>query len=190
MDSIFFNGLHVSLVSYVAQLVKNPPATQEDLGSIPGLGRSPGEGQDYPLQYSCLESSMDCIVHGVTKSQKRLSDFDFLVTICGYLCFLPRDSLCVFTGNRHKEAVLMFKLILYFFLWFLLTFLYIFHENSLFWMCIMLFNVSISIYSIKVTLSTGNDASTFMLHRDSQCPLNQQILQCMEGFHTASMSSS
>ena len=60
MDSIFFNGLHVSLVSYVAQLVKNPPAMQEDLGSIPRLGRSPGEGQDYPLQYSCLESSMDC----------------------------------------------------------------------------------------------------------------------------------
>ena len=35
-----------------------------DLGSIPGLGRSPGEGKDYPLQYSGLENSMDCIVHG------------------------------------------------------------------------------------------------------------------------------
>ena len=40
-----------------------------DLGSIPGLGRSPGEGKGYPLQYSGLENSMDCIVHGVTKSQ-------------------------------------------------------------------------------------------------------------------------
>ena len=40
-----------------------------DLGSIPGLGRSPGEGKDYPLQYSGLENSMDCIVHGVTESQ-------------------------------------------------------------------------------------------------------------------------
>ena len=39
-----------------------------DLGSIPGLGRSPGEGKGYPLQYSGLENSMDCIVHGVTKS--------------------------------------------------------------------------------------------------------------------------
>ena len=39
-----------------------------DLGSIPGLGRSPGEGENYPLQYSGLENSMDCIVHGVTKS--------------------------------------------------------------------------------------------------------------------------
>ena len=40
-----------------------------DLGSISGLGRSPGEGKGYPLQYSGLENSMDCIVHGVTKSQ-------------------------------------------------------------------------------------------------------------------------
>ena len=40
-----------------------------DLGSIPGLGRSPGEGKGYPLQYSGLENSMDCIVHGVAKSQ-------------------------------------------------------------------------------------------------------------------------
>ena len=40
-----------------------------DLGLIPGLGRSPGEGNGYPLQYSCLENSMDCIVHGVAKSR-------------------------------------------------------------------------------------------------------------------------
>ena len=45
-----------------------------DLGSIPGLGRSPGEGKGYPLQYTGLENSMDCIVHGVTKSQTQLSD--------------------------------------------------------------------------------------------------------------------
>ena len=38
-----------------------------DLSSIPGLGRSPGEGKGYPLQYSGLENSMDCIVHGVSK---------------------------------------------------------------------------------------------------------------------------
>ena len=49
-----------------------------DLGSIPGLGRSPGEGKGYPLQYSGLENSMDCIVHGVAKSQIRLSDFHSL----------------------------------------------------------------------------------------------------------------
>ena len=49
-----------------------------DPGSIPGLRRSPGEGKGYPLQYSGLENSMDCIVHGVTKSQTQLSNFHFL----------------------------------------------------------------------------------------------------------------
>ena len=48
-----------------------------DLGLIPGLGRSPEEGKGYPLQYSGLENSMDCIVHGVAKSQTQLSDFHF-----------------------------------------------------------------------------------------------------------------
>ena len=48
-----------------------------DLGLIPELGRSPGEGKGYPLQYSGLENSKDCIVHGVTKSRTRLSDFHF-----------------------------------------------------------------------------------------------------------------
>ena len=48
-----------------------------DRDSIPGLGRSPGEGNGYPLQYSSLENSMDCIVHGVAKNWTRLSDFHF-----------------------------------------------------------------------------------------------------------------
>ena len=48
-----------------------------DLGSIPGLGRRSGEGNSYPLQCSYLENSMDCIVHGITKSPTRLSDFHF-----------------------------------------------------------------------------------------------------------------
>ena len=47
------------------------------LGSIPGLGRFPGEENSYPLQYSGLENFMDCIVHGVAKSQTRLSDLHF-----------------------------------------------------------------------------------------------------------------
>jgi len=46
-----------------------------DPGSIPGLGRSTGEGKGYPLQYFGLENSMDCIVHGVAKSWIQLSDF-------------------------------------------------------------------------------------------------------------------
>ena len=43
----------------------------------PGLGRSPGEGKGHPLQYSGLENSTDCIVHGVTKSWTGLSNFHF-----------------------------------------------------------------------------------------------------------------
>ena len=66
-------------------VVKNPPADAGDAGSIPGLERSPGEGNGYPLQYSCLENSMDRgawqpTVHGVEKSQTQLSDFTFTFT--------------------------------------------------------------------------------------------------------------
>ena len=52
-----------------------------DLGLIPGLGRSPGEGKGYPLYYSGLENSMGCIVHGITKSQTQLSDFHLSVQL-------------------------------------------------------------------------------------------------------------
>ena len=53
-----------------AELVKKKSACNVgDLGLIPGLGRSPGEGKGYPLQYSGLDNSMDCIVHGVANSQ-------------------------------------------------------------------------------------------------------------------------
>ena len=48
-----------------------------DLCSIPGLGRSPGEAKGYPLQYSGLENSMECIVHGVKTSRTQLSNFHF-----------------------------------------------------------------------------------------------------------------
>ena len=74
-------ALQYSLASLVAQLVKNLPTVWKTwvqyLASIPGLGRFPGEGKGYPLQYSGLENSMDCIAHGVTKSQTRLSKFHF-----------------------------------------------------------------------------------------------------------------
>ena len=51
-----------------------------DLSSIPGLGKSPGEGKGYPLRYSGLENSMDCIVQRISKSQTRLSNFHFHFT--------------------------------------------------------------------------------------------------------------
>ena len=56
---IYFNGNYCG---------KESACNAGDLGSIPGLGGSPGEGKGYPLQYSGLENSKDCIVHGVTES--------------------------------------------------------------------------------------------------------------------------
>ena len=59
---------------------KESAYNEGDLGSIPGLGRSHGEGKVYPPQYSGLENSMDCTVHGVTKSWTPLSDFYFTLS--------------------------------------------------------------------------------------------------------------
>ena len=56
---------------------KESACNAQDLGSIPGLGRCPGEGKGYPLQYSGLENSMDCTVHGISKSQTQMSYFHF-----------------------------------------------------------------------------------------------------------------
>ena len=56
---------------------KESTCSAGDLGSIPELGRSPVEGNGYPLQYSGWKNSMDYIVHGVTKSRTRLRDFHF-----------------------------------------------------------------------------------------------------------------
>ena len=56
---------------------KESSCNVEDLGSLPGLGRSSGEGKGYPLQYPGLENSMDCMVHEVTKCRTQLSNFHF-----------------------------------------------------------------------------------------------------------------
>ena len=61
------------------------------LALLPELGRSPGEGNSHPLQYSCLENPMDrgasqATVHGVAKSQTRLSDFTFTFFHACYNC--------------------------------------------------------------------------------------------------------
>ena len=69
---------------------KNLPANAGDIrdtGQIPGLGRSPGEGKGYPLQYSGLENSMQCIVHEVAKGRTWLSNFHFRFT-CRYVIFI------------------------------------------------------------------------------------------------------
>ena len=69
----------MSVPSLMAQTVKNLPAVWADLGSTPGLGRSPEERNGYPLQYSCLENSMDgrawqATVHGDAKSWTQLGN--------------------------------------------------------------------------------------------------------------------
>ena len=78
--------------SLVAQMVKHLPCRAGDPGSVPGWGRSPGEGNSYPLRYSCLENSIDrgtrlATIHRVTKSQTRLSDehFHSYFTLCSVL---------------------------------------------------------------------------------------------------------
>ena len=65
-----------------------------DLASTPGLGRCPGEGNSYPLQYSSLENSMDCTVHGVTKSWT-LSDF--------YFHFRPQLKMTGIWDKNHDQ---------------------------------------------------------------------------------------
>ena len=70
-----------------------------DLDSISGLGRYLGEGNSYPLQYSGLENSMDCIVHGVAKSQTQLNDFDF-----HFFCFI--DYAKAFDCVNHTQQTM------------------------------------------------------------------------------------
>ena len=90
-------------------LVKNPPPNAgdvRDVGSIPGSGRSPGEGNGTPLQYSCLENPMDrgawqATVYRVTKSQTRLKR---LRRIASYNKnkYLPSLSFC---GSGIKQGL-------------------------------------------------------------------------------------
>ena len=66
-------------------VVKNPPASAGDMGSIPGSGRSPGTGHGNPLQYSCLGNPMDrgawwAAAHGVTKNQTQLNNYTITTT--------------------------------------------------------------------------------------------------------------
>ena len=83
--SLFANGVWPVLLYILGfpcdSIGKESAWNEGDRGSIPGLGRSPGEGKSYPLQHSGLENSTVCIVHGVPKSQTQLSDFHFNFSI-------------------------------------------------------------------------------------------------------------
>ena len=119
--------------SQVALVVKNPPASSGDvraMGSIPGSGRSPGEGHGNPLQYSCLENPMDRgawrdTAHRVTKSwtwlkwlrmmtERSLHHFGWLPAVHGIKSLLPTvDHKALLTNLLsaiHTEAFLHFSL--------------------------------------------------------------------------------
>ena len=76
-----------------------------DLGLIPGRGRSPGEGKGYPLQYSGLNNSLDCTVHGVAKSWTPLSNFHyfFFVTLNTCAQELYLIHLIMYNITLHTE---------------------------------------------------------------------------------------
>ena len=88
ISSALFLTLPTSLRGFPGGVSGNPPAIPagdvRDTDSIPGSGKSPGEGNGNPLQYSCLENPMDrgawrAIVHGVAKHWTRLSNFTFFL---------------------------------------------------------------------------------------------------------------
>ena len=92
----------------MAQLVKRLP-TMWDPDFIAGVGRSPGEGNGNPVQYSCLEKSMDggawwATVHGVTKGQTRLSDFTLLV-VGTQICNFNTTKSCVRVQEGQEELL-------------------------------------------------------------------------------------
>ena len=88
--------------SQMVLVIKNPPANardRRDLGSIPGLGSSPGGGPGNPLQYSCLEKSMDrgawwAIIHRITQSQIQVKQ------LSTHACFI-KGSKCLWTWEQH-----------------------------------------------------------------------------------------
>ena len=94
------------MASKVALVVKNPAnaGNIRDVGSIPGLGRSPGGGHDNPLQYSCLENPMDkgawrATVHRVAKSWTRLKGLSPLAAHVHIYVFIYKKISCKYTDT-------------------------------------------------------------------------------------------
>ena len=77
----WLNSIRLTWGFPISSVGKESICNAGDPGLIPGLVRSPGEGNGYPLQYPGLENSIDCIVHGVTKSWIQLSNFHFQASL-------------------------------------------------------------------------------------------------------------
>ena len=96
MLNIFGRPLYFPLGFSCGSAGKESACNGGDLGSIHGLGRFSGEGNGSPLQYSGLENSMDCIVHGVAKSWIQLSDSHFHM---GSPYLIPMELVILHLGN-------------------------------------------------------------------------------------------
>ena len=102
MPPKFYIMLYAHRASLLAQEVKNLPAVWEDLGSIPGSRRFRGEGNGNPLQYSCLENSMDrgawqAIVHGVVRLDRATNTLIYILHVSEYQqsSFSPVFKNCI-----------------------------------------------------------------------------------------------
>ena len=83
---------------------KESACSAGDLGSIPGLGRCPGEGKGCPLQYPGLENPMVCIVHGVEESRTRLSGFHFLACSLSPTPGMSLSTSYIFCGSLLRAS--------------------------------------------------------------------------------------
>ena len=108
-------AFRMKAASLLAQIIKHLPAVPSacnagHLGFIPGLGRYPGEGNGTPLQYSCLQNSMDvgawsATVHGVAKSRTRLNDFTFTLE-CTFVLVHRIQGWQLFPLRTFKDILL------------------------------------------------------------------------------------
>ena len=89
IDPDFFDTLYVGLGFPGGSAGKESTCNEGDLGSIPGLGRSPGEGKGYPLQYSDLKNSMDYSPWGCKKSDTTFTSFHIGLAKCYFRFFYP-----------------------------------------------------------------------------------------------------
>ena len=109
-NPVFYLANLLVTASLVAQLVKNPLHVWH-LSSIPGLGRSPGEEKGYPLHYSGLENSRDCIVMGSQTAGHNWATFTFTLVngrVSSLLVFIGHFLYCAF-DNRMWEMDFSFK---------------------------------------------------------------------------------
>ena len=138
---------------------KESACNEEDLGSVPGLGRSPEEGKGYQLQYSGLENSMDCKVHGVTGVRRDWATFTFTIeniavvppavwTGCnsiGWTTFFKYMVVCPPGSFINLMTVFQFSMVLNVFLSF---FLFLVFERSTTKIPNYMWNLSIYVYSV------------------------------------------